>query len=160
MGVSSSVVEIARLCFGKGAGMLAPFVALLQVLRQHESTTITDDELPPEILIGDVPSWAYDLYSREGRRALAAFLEGTSDTARWVCAHIPPRQRLNFLGGIVFRVEGGAVKSRLRWPTADELRRLVDVECNGPHCPDATEILQLVRADIGLLNEVRASHVG
>jgi hypothetical protein len=102
-----------------------------------------------------VPSWAFDLYSREGKGALAAFLEGNSDTARWVRAHIPPRERVNFLGGIVFRVEGGALKSRLRWKMADELRRLDDFECNGPHCPDATEILQLMRADIPTLNEVR-----
>jgi hypothetical protein len=72
-----------------------------------------------------------------------------------VCGHIPPRQRVAFLGGIVFRVEGGAVKSRLRWPTGDELKRQVDFECNGPHCPDATEILQLMHDDIPALNEVR-----
>jgi hypothetical protein len=34
----------------------------------------------------------------------------------------------------VFRVEGGFVRSRLRWPTADKLRRVVDLECNGRHC--------------------------
>ncbi len=58
----------------------------------------------------------------------------------------------------MFRTEGGLVRSRLQWPTATELRRQVDVECHGPHCPDTTEIFRLMRADMALLNEVR-SHV-
>ncbi len=153
--IPGAVVEIAREGFRKVGEVLCPFVALLWPLRQRDHGLTEDDEFLPEVLIRDVPGWAYDTYTREGRQALGVFLEGASDTAHWVRAHIPPRQRVSFLGTIVFRVEGGSVKSRLRWEAADELRRLVDVECNGPHCPDATEILQLMRADLAALNEVR-----
>jgi hypothetical protein len=110
-------------------------------------------------MVGEVPGYAYDLYSREGRTSLQTFLQGDSETTRWVRDHVRPGQRVNFLGTVVFRVEGGLVRQRSRWPTGDELRRLVDIECHGPSCPDATEILQLMRNDIGLLNAER-SHVG
>jgi hypothetical protein len=136
------------------------FVALLWPARQQQAAKVEDDEFPPELMIGDAPGWAYDVYSREGRAALTNFINGSTETARWVCDHIPPRQRVAFLGGIVFRVEGGLVRSRLRWRTGDELRRMVDIECNGPHCTDATEILQLMRADIPALNRVRAELIG
>ena len=152
------VVELAREGFRKVGEILCPFVSLLAVERQRESSSITDDELPPEILIRDVPSWAYDMYTREGRQALRVFLEGNSETARWVRAHIP-KGRVEFLGTVLFRVEGGLCRKRLRWPTTDELRRKVDIECLGRHCPDATEILRLMRADIGGLNEVRSHAV-
>jgi hypothetical protein len=56
-----------------------------------------------------------------------------------------------------FRVEGGLVTNRMRWPLADELRRQCDVECSGPDCPDASEILDLMRDDIPLLNEARTA---
>ena len=115
--------------------------------------------MPPEIIIGEVPGWTFDVYTREGRAALQAFLQRDCETARWVKDHVPGGQRVNFLGTVVFRVEGGLVRQRARWPIGDELRRLVDIECHGPSCPDATEILQLMRSDIGLLNEERA-HVG
>lgn len=111
-------------------------------------------------------SWALDMYSREGRAALNAFLQGDSETALWVRAHVPAVRRVNFLGTVVFRVEGQLCLQRLRWPVADELRRMVDIECNGPHCADATEILNLMWADIPVLNGVRADvmqgvhHVG
>jgi hypothetical protein len=106
-------------------------------------------------MVGEVPSWCLDIYTRPGRAALANFIEGRTETAHWVRAHIPPRQRVAFLGGIVFRVEGGLVRSRLRWNTGAELRRMVDIECNGPHCRDAAEILNLMRTEIPVLNGVR-----
>ena len=153
--IPQTIVEISREGFRKTSEVLCPFLALLWPERQRETATTADDPLPPEVMIGEVPSWAYDLYSREGRHALQTFLQGDSATARWVCAHIPPRQRIHFLGTIVFRVEGGLCRQRLHWPTANELQRLVDFECHGPHCPDATEILHLMRSDLPQLNEVR-----
>jgi hypothetical protein len=39
--------------------------------------------------IGDVPSYAYDVYSREGRLALQALLQRDCETARWVRDHTP-----------------------------------------------------------------------
>jgi hypothetical protein len=154
------VVEIAHEGFRKTGEVLGPFVALLWPVWQQQPATVEDDEFPPELMIRDVPGWAYDVYSREGRAALANFIEGRTETAHWVRAHIPPRQRLALLGTIVFRVDGGLVRKRLRWKTGDELRRMVDLECNGPHCRDATEILQLMRADIPALNRVRAELIG
>jgi hypothetical protein len=154
------VVEIAREGFRKVGEILCPFVALLHPLKQSEATTIKDDPLPPETMIGEVPSWCLDVYSREGRAALHAFLQGDSETARWVRAHVPAARRVNFLGTVVFRVEGQLCLQRLRWPVADELRGLVDFECNGPNCPDATKILNLMRRDIPTLNGVRAGLMG
>jgi hypothetical protein len=37
---------------------------------------------------------------------------------------------------------------------------MVDIECNGPHCPDATQVLQLMKADITVLNDVRVQLIG
>ena len=151
-----SIVEVAREGFRRSGIMLCPLVALLSC-EQRQATQLESDELPPEEMIGDVPCWAVDLYSREGRAALARFLQTDAPAARWVRRNVRPARRVSFLGHIVFRVEGGLVVNRMRWPLADELRRQVDVECSGPECPDATEILELMRADIPLLNEARVA---
>jgi len=158
--IDPTVVDIVKEGFRRTGEVLGPFVALLWPERQQQTATIEDDELPPEVMIGGVPGWAYDVYSREGRATLANFIHGSTETAHWVRDHIPPRQRVAFLGGIVFRVEGGCVRSRLRWKAGDELRRMVDIECNGPHCRDATEILQLMKADAPVLNGVRSELIG
>jgi len=155
-GFPHTLVEIAREGFRKVGEVLCPFVALLCPERQGETVALADDDLPTENDVRGIPGWAFDLYSRDGRSAFNAFLQRDSGTARWVRTHVPAAQRVNFLGGIVFRVEGGGVRSRLRWRQADVLRGLVDVGCQGAHCPDASEILDLMRADMPLLNEVRA----
>jgi hypothetical protein len=158
-GLPHSVIEIAREGFRKIGEPLCPFVALLCPLARCEASTLQDDDMPSAIMVGEVPGWSLDVYTREGRGALQAFLQRDCRTARWVRNHVPAGQRVNFLGTVVFRVEGGLVQQRLTWPIGDELRKLVDIECHGPSCNDATEILQLMRTDIGYLNAER-SHVG
>jgi hypothetical protein len=158
-GLPHTAVEIAREAFRKIGEPLCPFVALLCPLALTEASTIEDDDIPPASMIGGIPSWIYDLYSREGRTALQGFLRTDCETSRWVRDQVAAGQRVNFLGTVVFRVEGGLVRKRSRWPTGDELRRLVDIECHGPRCPDANPILELMRRDIAVLNEER-SNVG
>lgn len=155
-GYPHTVVEITREGFRRTGEVLCPFVALVAPMRLGQPTPIADDNLLPETVIGSVPGWAFDLYSREGRAGLEQFLNEPSETARWIRGHVPPSQRVSFLGGIVFRIEGGLVRKRLRWSVGDELRHQVDVECQGLHCPDASHVLDLMRADLPLLNEVRA----
>src|SRR5208282_4646700 len=67
-----------------------------------------------------------------------------------------PDRRAAFLGHIIFQVEGGLVTYRMRWPLGDRLRCQCDVECSGSRLPRASEILDLMRDDIPLLNETRA----
>ena len=75
-------------------------------------------------------------------------------------ANIRPARRVPFFGHIVFRVESGLVANRLRWLLADELRRQGDVECSYPDTSDDTEILELTRVDLPILDEVRVTVVG
>ena len=151
-----SIVAVAREGFRRTGELLCPFVALLSCV-ERQAGRVESDEFPPEVMIGDVPSWALDIFSREGRVAFARFLGTNAPAARWVRSHVRLAHRVAFLGHVVFRVEGGLVTSRMRWPLADELRRQTDVECSGPDCPDASEILGLMQADLPLLNEARAA---
>ncbi len=118
------------------------------------------DRLSPEVLIGDTPGWAYDFHTREGRAAFARFLQTDAASAIWLRRHVRTGRRPPFLGHLVFRVEGGLVERRLRWPLGDRLRWEADIECSGPECRDASDILDLVREDIPRLNEARAEVIG
>ena len=108
-----SIVEVAREGFRRTREMLCPFVALLSC-EQGQAARIESDEFPPEIMIGDVPSWALDIFSRDGRAAFSRFLDTDAPAARWVRCRVRPARRVAFLGHIVFRVEGGLVANRMR----------------------------------------------
>ncbi|BCM16735.1 hypothetical protein [Mesorhizobium sp. J8] len=150
-----TLVEVAREGFRRSGQVLCPFVVLLASQKSEQPAFIEDDDFPPETMCGSLPSWALDVYSREGQQALRRFLGRNCDTARWVRSHVPPVQRIKFLGDILFAVEGGLLRNHYRWPLADELRRSWAIECQGPFCPDAGEIMSMLRIDIQLLNEER-----
>lgn len=160
MGLPHTIVEIGRELFRRTGEPLGPFLSLLAPQRQVETATVADDDIPPATMIGEMPSWAFDRYSREGLACLQLFLRGNSETARWVRSHVPPTKRVDFLGDVLFRDEGQITRQRLHWPTADELRRLVDLECAGNGCADATEIVRLMRSDLPELNRVRVELLG
>ncbi len=154
-GLPHSVVAIAREGYRCTSEALCPLVALLAG-EERSDVLATDDPLPPEMSICEMPSWALDTYTREGKRAFALFLRSDAPSAAWVRSRVAPGARARFLGGIVFRVEGGCLRRRVRTPLSDDLRRIYEVECASLECADATEIMELVRGDIPLLNTARA----
>ncbi|MER8438332.1 hypothetical protein NKH36_00015 [Mesorhizobium sp. M1312] len=150
-----TLVEVAREGFRRTSQVLCPLVVLISTLKPVQPTAVEDDDFPPETMCGVVPSWSLDRYSREGRHALQRLLRRDCATARWIRCCIPPSQQVNFLGDILFAVEGQLLRAHYRWSVADELRRTWQIECQGPSCLNATEIISLLRADIWLLNEER-----
>jgi hypothetical protein len=119
------------------------------------ASAVLGDPMPPEELVGDVPCWAYDIHVREGRAAIARFLVGHSATAQWCRATIPDATRVSFLGGVLFRIEGGLVAKRLRWPLADRLRETADLECHGVDREGALQVSDLLRNELPQLNDER-----
>jgi hypothetical protein len=158
-GWPTTLVEVARASFNRTGEPLGPLLALL-ARQPKELSRGEAEDFPPEVAIDGTPGWAFDVYTREGRAAFARFLETDARSAEWLRRHVKPSRRMVFLGHLVFRVEGGLVNRRLRWPLGDRLRRQGDLECSGPECRDASEVLELVRADIPILNEARAAVCG
>lgn len=159
-GWPNTLVEVCREGFRRTGEVLAPFVLLLSRDIAGEVSAILPDDLPEERLIGGVPGWAFDQYSREGKAALRVFLNSGADTALWIRANIIGADQLPFLGNLVFRVEGGAVDRRLRWGLGDQLRSVAELGGNGGNCADASEALQLLRTDFSTFQEIRSNVCG
>ena len=159
-GCSPTLVDLAQVLFQKTREPLAPLVALLSRERGWEARVTLDDTIPPEVMIGEVPGWALDMFTREGRAALSRFLRGRTKAGGWISANIAPSARLDLLSNLVFYLEGGISKQRLRWPIGDALHRRAQIECLGEGCPDATEVLGLLRADFAALNRTRRESIG
>lgn len=152
-GVPPCIVAVAREAYRKSGEPLAPLVALNSQEEGWDTATTSDDILPPETMIGETPCWALDWFSREGRATLSRFLDTDAKTAQWIVTHVIPAKRAEMLANLVFFIEGSCLNRRLRWPVGDELRRKAAFECLA--CPDATEPLVLMLADLPLMNALR-----
>ena len=153
------VGEIVRGGISRMREPLPIFVFLLSRNVPPRSTgyepTEKDDAIALTEMVGDVPGWAIDWYTRPGRAAMRAFLKLDTATGRWLTTNVAPRDRAEVLGGLVFRTEGGLMRRRLQWPTGQYLRKLMEAEAVGCGITDASELLDLLRNDLPLLNKER-----
>lgn len=154
-GVPPEVVAICEQGYRKTRETLPLMFSLIY---QNKPTTVDvmDDPLPEERIVHGVPMFAVDYFCREGREAYRQFLRTDCVTAKWINAHVPLRNQIAFIGMLVFAVEGGQMRKRYRWGLADRFRDTWQRECQGRYCPDATEVMALLRQDLDVLNTVRS----
>ncbi|MEI9409157.1 hypothetical protein [Mesorhizobium salmacidum] len=156
-GFPQTLVEICREAHRQTGEAICGFLPLLWSVFDRSETVVRSDEFPSEVTIAGVPSWALDKFTRQGRTAMARFLARDSGTSRWLDSHVAKRDRGAVFGHALFRAESGLVKDRAVWPDGLSLRRQADWNSFAALEPvEAVELLHLVRADIGLLNEERA----
>src|ERR1700722_13104712 len=116
--------------------MLCPFVSLLACEQRH-AARIESDELPPEVMIGDVPSWAFDVYSREGHAAFAHSLETDAPAARWVRAALgqPVVWRSSGISSSGSRAALSPIECGGRWPKSFAAKLTSSAQVQGAVAP-------------------------
>lgn len=159
MGVSPTMLALARQSYSRTGEPLAPLVALLSLENGLKHPPV-DDPQPPEVMTGPVPGWAVDMYTRQGKEALGRLLETGAGSAAFAKAHLPRSKQVRFLGGLLFRIEGGVLAQRLGGALSDRLRHQMSFETLGVDPLHAVAALDLMREDLPLLNRIRAAIMG
>ncbi|MEI8719784.1 hypothetical protein [Mesorhizobium sp. ISC11] len=155
-GTSAATATLATRAFAQTREALPLVLAVLGPLRPAGSLKELDDAFPPVSVGRDgLPLWRHDKFSHAGIAALKGFLGRPCEFNRWVCDHIEPRQRLRFAGEALFRVESQMCLRRVQYPAALTLRRLADEGFHGLRLADPKVPLDLLRNDLGLLDEFR-----
>ena len=154
-GVPDTLVEICRAGFRKTGEILCPMLIPIWQRSQDCRTTTRPDDLPADELIQGIPCWTFDTHTREGKHALARFMKTDCETARWIRGNVSGYRRTRFLADLLFRVEGGLVDRRLRWPLGDQLKTTCDFDILGVTTEQAKEASQLLRKDLPILNRER-----
>ncbi|MWB77967.1 hypothetical protein GLS40_08030 [Pseudooceanicola sp. 216_PA32_1] len=156
LGVAPTTLAICRECVKKTGEALPLLVALL-ALENGLRADPTDDPMPPEVLIGDLPGWALDQFTREGKAALTRLAATTSGVAAMTAALVPKPERVRLLGRLLFRVEGSLLTNRVGGDLSDRLHAQQTFETLGVDPRHAAQALDLMREDLPLLNCIRAA---
>ncbi|VDC24365.1 hypothetical protein [Pseudogemmobacter humi] len=159
LGVAPTTFAVTREGYRRTGEMLAPLVALL-TLENGLRDKMQDDPLPPETMIGPLPGWALDIFTREGRAALAKIFQIDAGIRKWATDALPAAGRVEMLAQALFRVESGMCLQRQDGPTGERLRELMERECMGLSPDQADEVLALMRGAIPLLNTARRNVLG
>jgi hypothetical protein len=108
--------------------------------------------------IGDIPSYAFCMYTQVGRRAATAWLASDSVLQRAI-ASSGCRHAVKALGYIVFQIEGALLSPWLRSEESESLRRQADeaeLDHLGIERQKQLQLLQLVAQRMPMLNRCRA----
>lgn len=154
LGVAPTTLAIAREGYRRTGEVLAPLVALLS-LENGIKDDRHQDPLPPEVMIGGLPSWTFDMFTREGRSALGKLLATDPAIGDWARTNLPPTGRVEFLAQALFRVESGLCLNRVDGPTSDKLRDSMNRECMGLPPALAVDLMVMMRGAIPALNIAR-----
>ena len=155
-GVDENIAKMGERGFRRLREVLCANLCLLHPLFPTGRLPTDDDDFPPVVTTRHgVPTFAFDMFSHEGRHALGRFLDGRTDTARWIKHHVSAQRRIKFLGHALFRIDSGLVKCRVRWPVGESLRLLADSGFSGMPADITVELLQMLRADLPSLEKER-----
>jgi hypothetical protein len=155
-GVQHEIVDLAEQGFRRTREALPVMFPLVSLARPAGVLPVADDKFPPLVIARNgLPTYCLDRFSREGGATLALFLKRDTATGRWLRKHVPCQRRLSVLAGGLFRIEGGLVRQRAEWPCAMTLRWLADSGYHGMKLADPAGFLDMIRADLSKLDEVR-----
>ncbi|MFO6464191.1 hypothetical protein ACK8OR_07360 [Jannaschia sp. KMU-145] len=159
LGTAPTTLAICREGYRKTQEAMPPLLALLALENGLRDET-TNDRMPEEAMIGPVPGWALDMFTREGKMALTRLLVTDAGIAEFARSMVPKQKQVGFLGQALFRVEGGLLARRLGGDLSDRLQSQLLYETLGVEPQAAVQALDLIQQDLPLLNRIRQTVIG
>lgn len=153
------VVEVCRAGLSKSNCVLPAFLPLVWKKSRRAARHVEQDVLTECPRIDGIPACALDRFTREGKVAIAGWVK-QSGRLRDLLAALAPEQSWSFIAArLLFRAEASLVNKRLRWDGGCDLRAHADTLGRGIPPEAVPEALEVVRAELPLLNEIRASMI-
>ena len=153
--VPDDVLAITWIGHKKMSWPLAAFLPAVWLRSQNEDVQIQSDLLPPSACLESVPSYALDTYTRSGKAAIRQLLQTSAPLRSFLGLHAPEQDWPKIVAVMLFRIEGGLMTNRLRWPSGEQIKERADEIIPGLPIEVTTEGLELLRAEIPRLNIAR-----
>lgn len=164
LGIPRHVLDVVKLGMARirePHAIALPFVWLDAT--SSDNCSVERHRLNPTPLVQGWPSFALDMHTRVGRRAIELFARRCKPLHRLVEKQLPPAARPDILGSLVFRAEGALVDRRLVYTGANELlaaSTTAQLTYTGMPQNLALEALEVTREHLELLHTCRLEIVG
>jgi hypothetical protein len=163
LGASDEVLEVARLGSTRtqeGHPLTLPLVWLTAT---SSSISIEKAAFVEPRSIRGWPAEAYDMHTRLGKVAIAAFAKKSSTLTALMQQHLPLSSHVEFVGTLLFRLEGHVVDRRVSYNSIKGLLRDAEaahITYSGFPENLATEALEALQSDLELLHQCRLAAAG
>lgn len=175
-GISDTYTEIARLGMMRGGYVLAPLFPLIldRYLRTYavsgrkrfesSRTDSSDAAVIPEIreeqpentiMIGGMPSYAFDGFTRGGKQAIRLFTDRSAEWRSFLKRHVQRDKWQAMTTNVLFRVDGATLNKRLSWVDGDRILVDSDRLIPGLASEFSEQAMNLLREEMPTMNSVR-----
>lgn len=141
-----------------------PFAAVLashlgSSARPTHKLSFGSDLVPPARSTWKIPNWAFDQYTRTGKRSLARAARECADVSASLTGLKEHSSKVQALQWVHFEIESGCLKKRIECPSDRNL--LKRVRSNGPGLTpaNAQSIYQAFYSDWEQFEEIRCSEI-
>lgn len=123
--------------------------------RAGHSTRLKSNATPEVRIVGGIPGYAFDGFTREGRDALTHLLHQNSDLRSLLSVLDTKRAQLNALRALLFAVEGGVCTQEVSSSDYVALKSFALAGWSSLPSNTLPEALATVRKAIPMLNDIR-----
>ncbi len=155
-GAEETPVELGRAGLSRTGTIMPVFFPLVWQNLQRAAWHIEPDDIPEAEMIEGVPSYAFDMFTREGKAAFRPFLHACKPLPEFLAdCDVAKARWAHDLGRLIFRAEGGLLSRRMSWNLGRSLLRTASILDYDLPPERAEEGIALVRSNLHLLNEAR-----
>jgi len=156
--LDGEIRALARAGVQAGASILAVSAALSAPNDSEIASgqSSDSDPMPPYSLFGGVPSWAFDMYTRAGKRALTLASRRCATIRAVLHQHnVPSAQHSRVLGSIHFELESACLKDRIQRPQDLAFLSTIRASAAAPWMDTSAELDRAFLKDWGVFQSVR-----
>lgn len=123
LGFNERIVQVCERGSPKGGEILAVLLPLIANDFDRKNARVDEPTLRTTPMLGDLPSYVFDGFTRDGLQAITKFLDLSKPWRAFLARHVARPSWKSVTADVLFRAESGHTNRRVRWGTGD---RIVD----------------------------------
>jgi MgsA AAA+ ATPase C terminal len=158
LGVAEELLAATGVAVARTREPITVMAPLIWLAARDSKRHVRDCPVPPLVESGDVPLYALDMHTRLGREAIWHFVQENKAVRACLARFIVEKRWRSSAYIAAFYVDGAPVARRLVWDQSESLEAFGierDLLHAGMHADGIGPLLEVMRANLGHLNEVR-----
>lgn len=121
LGFNGRIVQLCERGSSTGGEILAVFVPLIADGFDRTVARVDEPALRTTPLLGDLPAYVFDGFTRDGLQAIAKFLDLSKPWRSFLARNVAQQSWKSVTADVLFRAESGLTNRRVRWDTGDRI---------------------------------------
>lgn len=155
LGFDERIVQLCERGSSKGGEILAVFLPLIESRFDHGNSRVEEPALRATPIFGDLPSYVFDGFTRDGLQAIAKFTDFSKPWRSLLARYVARQSWKSVTADVLFRAESGLTNRRVHWDLGDRITDEATRIVPGLPSSAADEAIALLSDELCLMDMAR-----